>query len=259
MHLPRQLCFINETMAKRIKGILFDLGDTLLNFGKVDIPGLFEGGARLAYEYLQQLGLDLPSFARFHRQQLWAIRWNYFKSRFTRREFNSLEVLGHLSRRMGHALTKEQTLELAWLWYEPLSRCATVEEGVGPMLEGLRACGMSLGIVSNTFVPGEVLDRHLAQAGLLEYLPVRVYSCDVSVRKPQAEIFRIALDRAGLAADETMFVGDSLVADVKGSKRLGMISVLKDPAGRYGDDAAAADHHVGRLSELAAIVAEYNR
>ena len=94
-------------MTRRIQGIFFDLGDTLLDFGKVDIASLFEAGARLAYDYLQRLGQALPPFGRFHRRQLRAIRWSYIKSRFTRREFNSLDIIAAMGQRMGHNLTHE--------------------------------------------------------------------------------------------------------------------------------------------------------
>jgi len=244
-----------RTMTERIKGIFFDLGDTLLEFGQVDIRSAFEAGARLAHEYLTVLGHKLPSLAKYHRQQLWAIRWNYLKSKFTRKEFNSLDLLGRLSARMGHDLTAQQTAELAWLWYRPLSECATVEDALAETLGTLSRTGLTLGIISNTFVPGEVLDRHLEREGLLKFLPIRIYSCDVRYRKPSPVIFRIALERAGLTAGETMFVGDSPHADIRGANLAGMISVLKDPAGRYSASTPSAKYRISKIAELPAIIA----
>ncbi len=244
-------------MAGRIKGIFFDFGDTLLDFGQVDIPTVFESGARLAYDYLHSLGKSLPSFAAFHRRQLRAIRWNYFKSWLTRREFNSADVIARLARKMGHDLTNQQVEELAWLWYEPLSRCATAEPGLADTLAGLGTNGRTLGLISNTFIPPAVLDRHLRDAGLLDLLPVRVYSCAVSYRKPHPAIFQAALEQAGLRAAETMFVGDSPQADIAGANRVGMISVLKDPAGRHRDCPARPAHRIAAIAELPGIVAEH--
>ena len=98
-------------MATKIKGILFDLGDTLLDFGKVNVAGLFRLGARLTYDYLRDLSQPLPSFAKYHRQQLRAFRWRTLKSRITNREFNALELVRQLTTRMGHHLTAEQMLD----------------------------------------------------------------------------------------------------------------------------------------------------
>jgi len=243
----------------RIRAILFDLGDTLVDFGPVDTLRLFTEGAHVAYEYLKGLSQPLPTFDQFRRRQLRAIRWHYLKSRLTRREFNSLDLLGRLAQRMGHELTAEQTLQLAWCWYEPLSRCARVERGLGEMLSEFRSDGIRLGLVSNTFVPGQVLDRHLEQLGLLEHFPVRVYSCDVRFRKPHPEIFQIALDRLDVAASEAAFVGDDLVADVGGARRAGMITVLKDPEGQNRRGRVRPAHRIRSLLELRGIVASYNR
>ncbi|MCK4601078.1 MAG: HAD family hydrolase [Phycisphaerae bacterium] len=245
-------------MTVRIKGILFDLGETLLNFGKIDINSVFEHGARLSYDYLSQLEMPLPPFKKYHRRQLWAIRWNYFKSRLTGREFNSLDLIGRMGARMGHKLTPKQTLQLAWLWYQPLGDYATAEEGTREMLDRFSRAGLKLALVSNTFVPGEILDRHLQKEGLLELLPVRVYSCDVGYRKPNQKIFRIALQQAGLAASDTLFVGDSLEADVRGANRAGMISVLKDPKGQHPFPASEPRHRISRLAELEDIVSQYS-
>lgn len=244
-------------MARRISGILFDLGDTILDFGRIDIRTLFEQGARLSYDYLGELGQAVPSFAKYHRKQNWAVRWSYLKSRFTRREFNALDTLGRLSLKMGHDLTPQQLMHMAWLWYQPLASCAVIEPDTKGLLERLRQRGLKIGVVSNTFVPGQVLDEHLSREGLLELLPVRVYSCDVRYRKPHRSIFKLALDRLRLDATETLFVGDSLEADIRGANRAGMISVLKDPHDRHLQPSIKPAHRIHRLAELPDVLAHY--
>lgn len=244
-------------MARRIEGILFDLGDTLLDFGELDVRALFESGARLAYEYLKSLGQPLPAFSRYHLMQLWSVRWNYFKSRITRREFNAMDIMGRLSRRMGHRLSDDQLLELAWRWYQPLSNVATVESGLRELLLRFQSRRLVMGLVSNTFVPGEVLDRHLQRENLLDLLPFRVYSCDARYRKPDGRIFAMALERSGLEPGQTLFVGDSIQADIHGANQAGLISVLKDPAGRYDHAGIKPAHRIHKLAEIDGILDQY--
>lgn len=234
------------------------MGETLLDFGQPDVHSMFEAGARLAYEYLKKIDQPIPSFAAYHRKQLWAIRWAYFKSRFTHREFNSLDLIRKICRRMGRELTRQQSLELAWLWYEPLSKCATVESGVPEMLSRLQQSGMKMGIISNTFIPGEVLDRHLQDEGLLQFFPVRVYSCNVGFRKPDRRIFRIALKQIGLAPEETMFVGDSIIADIRGANKAGLVSVLKDPVDYNANSDTKPCCRIRSLAEIETVIANYN-
>ena len=78
-----------------IEAILFDLGDTLLDFGKVDIDGLFSEGARLAYDYLQRLGAAdrLPSFEEYRRSNILSIRLHYLWSHIVRRELDCKALL----------------------------------------------------------------------------------------------------------------------------------------------------------------------
>jgi putative hydrolase of the HAD superfamily len=243
-------------MAQRITGILYDLGDTLINFGRVDTRALFEAGGRLAYDYLRELDQPLPPFARFHGHQLRSIRLHYLMSILTGREFNSLDLMAKLSRRMRQSLTREQLEELAWRWYEPLAAQSEVEPEAAELLAEFSEAGIAQGIVSNTFVPGEVLDRHLHQAGLLRWLPVRVYSCDEKIRKPRRRIFDRALDRVGTTASETLFVGDSIKADIRGANRAGLISVLKGTGNGTDRPIDQPVHRIDRLVELRRIVSE---
>ena len=58
-------------------------------------------------------------------------------------------------------------------------------------------------------------------------------------------------------AGPTRGIGDSPQADVTGANQAGMISVLKDPTGRYDSDTVGADHRICRITELRDIVAGY--
>lgn len=245
-------------MANRIKGILFDLGETLINYGPVNVSALFRAGTHLAYEHLKELGQPLPSFNYYHSRQALAIRWCYLRSHLIDREFNALDLILRLSRRMGQDISEEQALELAALWYRPLRQQAAVEPGTRQVLEELRRDGLALGLISNTFIPGAVLDDHLRREGLLDLLPVRVYSSDVGLRKPHRKIFALALRQANLAAGRTLFVGDSLRPDIRGANRAGMISVLKVPAGRRPKSRTKPRHQIQLLADLKQVVAAYN-
>ncbi|MHC4562916.1 MAG: HAD family hydrolase [Planctomycetota bacterium] len=245
-------------MTQRIKGIVFDLGNTLLDFGNVDINKEFEAGARQAYDYLVGLGQPMPPFKTYHRQQFFHVRLRYFLSHITGRDFNARKLIAYLSERMGHNLTEEQLAELVWLWYEPVSLCATTESGLREMLEQFRDDGLKLGLLSNTFIPPVILDRHLERANLIDLLPMRVYSCTQDRRKPHPNIFEQAMSGIGLKAEELIFVGDSLRADIRGANGVGMVSVHKDPTGRKRHWRIKPDHRIRRIVDLADIVKLYN-
>lgn len=245
-------------MTQTASAILFDLGDTLLDFGRVDLHALFDQGGKLAYAYLQEQDLDLPTFAEYARKHLWAIRWRVLWSVLTGREFHSRDVMRRVCRRLGIDLNEEMLAEVCWLWYKPLHHQATAEAGLVDMLERFTDMGLKLGIVSNTFLPGEVLDRHLEEEGLLRFFSPRIYSCDVGRRKPSRKIFRVALDALGVPAEEVIFVGDSPKPDIRGANRMGMLSVLKDPKGQYRQRGAChPDYRILSITDLQAVVDQH--
>ena len=211
-----------------IKAVLFDLGNTLLDFEPTNIEQIFEVGSRRVYTYLQEKGCPLPSFNNYHRRQLRRILWRVGLARLIRRDFNGLDTLRQISLSMGHKLSQEELEEMVWLWYDPLSNTARVAGEVREVLDWLVQHNLKLGIISNTFVPGVILDRHLAREGLLDYFPVRIYSCDTKFRKPSRKIFRLALEKLRCPAEQVVFVGDVPRMDIRGARRLGMIGVLKD-------------------------------
>ena len=95
--------------------------------------------------------------------------------------------------------------------------------GTARAVRELAARGVSLGIVSNTGrTPGVVLRRVLERHGLLAYFSAISYSDEVGVRKPEAEIFRLTLARAGVAPSEAVHIGDNPDADVAGARSIGM-------------------------------------
>ncbi|MGE3856661.1 MAG: HAD family hydrolase [Dehalococcoidia bacterium] len=96
-----------------------------------------------------------------------------------------------------------------------------------PALRRLRDAGVSAYIVSNHIwaLP------EIAGALLGDLVAGVVTSARVGVRKPHPAIFEAALALSGTAPAETLMVGDSLSADVRGGERAGMRAVLLDRDG----------------------------
>jgi len=94
------------------------------------------------------------------------------------------------------------------------------------VLARLTEQGRGLGLVSNTSWAPAFHDADLARFGLLEFLPVRVYSSVFGMEKPHPTIYRQALDWLDVAPAEAVFVGDKLEVDVAGPQKTGMRAVL---------------------------------
>jgi putative hydrolase of the HAD superfamily len=119
---------------------------------------------------------------------------------------------------------------------EQLDRCAAeiyaewagcqhffLYEDVSPTLRELAVRGLKIGLISNTHRCLASFERHFELQGLIT---AAVSSSEHGYLKPHPSIFESALQRAGVTAEESVMVGDSLPHDVEGARRVGMRGIL---------------------------------
>jgi putative hydrolase of the HAD superfamily len=241
-----------------IKAVLFDLGETLLNFGRVDTSKLFRQSARLSYDFLKSLGQPVGNFYFYRWRNLLSLRLRCWLSGITGRDFNALLLLRKVGTKKGIRLDKQQWRHFAWLWYEPLSRLGRIEPQTAEVLARLKQLGLKLGIVSNTFVHASSLEKHLEQLGILEFFSVRLYSYEFKFRKPDPRIFNSAAQRIGEAPENILFVGDRLDTDIRPAIKAGMTAVLKTAYTNASQRIPDGIRKIEHLAELPALIEQIN-
>ena len=96
-----------------------------------------------------------------------------------------------------------------------------------------------IGVVSNASgqIEGVLAAQGVCQVGRGGGVPVAVVvdSEVVGVMKPDARIFRLALDAMDLEPEECWYVGDMPGIDVVGARRVGMHPIVMDPLGLHRD------------------------
>jgi putative hydrolase of the HAD superfamily len=100
------------------------------------------------------------------------------------------------------------------------------------VLERLEKEDLRLGVISNF---EEWLEHLLESLDVTRFFDVRVISGVEGVEKPDPRIFHLAMDRAGVVAEDSVYVGDNVVFDVEPAREVGMLAVLLDRRGRYPD------------------------
>ena len=101
-----------------------------------------------------------------------------------------------------------------------------------------------LTIISNGFK--EVQYYKFAHSGLADCFQHILISEEVGINKPQPEIFRIALERNGVTADEAVMIGDSYTSDIAGAKAAGIDQIWL----HEGPTTETATHIISQLSEV---------
>jgi putative hydrolase of the HAD superfamily len=94
-----------------------------------------------------------------------------------------------------------------------------------------RARGLRTACISNS---NGTVAAILEGLGLARHLEFVIDSSQVGVEKPDPRIFRIALERAGVAAAEAVYVGDLYSIDVVGARAAGLSAILMDPGACWG-------------------------
>ena len=80
-----------------------------------------------------------------------------------------------------------------------------------------------------------------------------VVSEAVGFRKPDKAIFKLACEKVNAAINTSVFIGDNPVADIKGAKDAGMMTVYVPATDEY-EDCAYADETYAELGELVGYV-----
>ena len=113
---------------------------------------------------------------------------------------------------------------LAHFW-ETYDGYCTLSDDVARTLQTLKREGKKLGVITNGSVKKQ--EPKLKALGLDGFFDTVLISQREGVHKPDPLIFQRALDRCGVKAGESMFVGDHPEVDVAGASRAGLLPVWK--------------------------------
>jgi putative hydrolase of the HAD superfamily len=239
-----------------IKGIIFDLGNTLLRFEGDAESVAREGAEALAAWFLKKKHIKLDDQALVEA---------FLSERQAGREVAS---------RTQQEVTAQQSLRQALAKIDaPASTGPLVEAAVkiyfGPeearwrsypdavdTLKTLKAQGYRLGLYSNA-TDDAFIQRLVNRSGLRPWLSPTFSSAGWGWRKPKPAAFDLIARRWGLPPAEMIMVGDTLNADILGARQAGMRSILvtmdeapSNDANRHIQPDAIAD----RLSALPEII-----
>jgi len=209
--------------SRKIAGVIFDLGHTLMHLDST-WPEVFERGAADLALFLddQQLGLDGRAFA----QALLDRRMEGFaRADETMRAVTAEETMCWTFAHFGlpnpePALVRESIN--AFFAYE--ERCWRADPEALSVLQALGDRGLRLGMFSNAtddcFIQASV-DRF----GFRPWLDPVLSSAGTGIRKPDPAAFAPILSAWDLPAEAVAMVGDTPEADVRGARQAGMRSV----------------------------------
>ncbi len=111
--------------------------------------------------------------------------------------------------------------ELEWIYWNNATS-AKPSENIVELLEYLHKNGIRTGVVSNIMLSGNSLKRRIKEVLPENHFEFVIASSEYIYRKPEKEIFEMALIKSGLSAHEVWFCGDNPICDTEGALNAGI-------------------------------------
>jgi putative hydrolase of the HAD superfamily len=123
-------------------------------------------------------------------------------------------------------------------------------------LVSLRKAGLKLGLVTNASPSVRIV---LANYKIEEYMDCTIISSEVGCRKPDARIYKTALEKLGVKARECVFVGDGNDGELDGAHALEILTIwIKRDTKKYvqmeGSSMSSVNFIIESLSETVDII-----
>ena len=205
-----------------IKAVLFDMFETLMMIRKNH--EFYSPSLMRMYRYLNKNGVNV-SFDTFQKAYIKARDDLYAKAdanleepHFNVRVSETLKSLGY-----NYDVSSPIVAAASAEFCEEFMTFVYLDENTEKLLRTLHG-KYKLGIISNFAIP-ECVHKLLKTHDLDKLFDAIVVSGAVNKRKPSPEIFERTLKALGVSASETVFVGDTLDADIEGAKAVGMKAV----------------------------------
>ncbi|MCR8656640.1 HAD family hydrolase [Paenibacillus endoradicis] len=127
--------------------------------------------------------------------------------------------------------------------------------GMHELLNEIRSKNIKLGVITNGY--SEFQRSNIRGLGITDYFDVIIVSEEEQIKKPEMEIFKRALHRLQVTANEAIYVGDHPQKDVEGCITAGMIGIWKEDL--YYTKPEVSCHTINELSEVTDIINDLNR
>lgn len=216
----------------KVKGIIFDLGSTLIEYETIPWDQLHLLSLQEGYNYLREKGYPIPGPENFERK-FEEVRDRYrARARESLKEWVITDAISDLLHSVGLDGTPQLAHDFFSVYYRLQSDGLVMFDDVPSTLKFLRDRRLKIGMVSNTIYPAQYHLRELKRFDILKYFDFTIFSSEFGYRKPHPSIYEKAVALSGYPASDLLFIGDRYLEDVVGPADAGLNSILRYCEGR---------------------------
>jgi putative hydrolase of the HAD superfamily len=217
--------------SSTIRGVIFDLGSTLIDFGG-DYASVFPESLAAITDHLLAEGISLGR-AEFIDQFSQALRDYDDRRDDDHIELTTYAILCDVLRTFVESLPDEAVLR------DALSAMYAVSEvfwkpkaNMHAVLNQLSGSGYQLGLLSNAGDEANV-QRLIDKVGIRDYFDPILISAALGIRKPDPRPFQQILEEWTLPPESVVMVGDLLEADILGAQQTGIHNIWLRDGSKY--------------------------
>ena len=224
-----------------IKGVVFDLDNTLLDFMKMK-----EFAVKAAVKSMIEAGLEVDEEKSYSE----------IISIYEQFGWENQKVFDvFLEKSIGHVDNK--FLAAGIVAYRRAREANLMAyPNVNKTLMALAKSAIKMGLVSDA--PSREAWMRIYYLNLYHFFDVVITLDDSGERKPSAKPFQMALDRMGLRPEETVMIGDWPERDVVGAQQIGMKTAFARYGDTFGTLQSGADWDLDDIYQLVGIINEFN-
>ena len=233
-----------------MKAVIFDLGHTLIDYyHEWRTPE--QKAIHNLYRHLTDYGV-VAEEASFAKDLSSVLDLGRKKKAEEMVEIPLREVLHRIYERYGCDGDEDLMVDGFDIFYDVLVEHRRPFPGTVEMLEGLKDRGYAIGLVSDVAwgLPSEYPQKDMGHFGIDGFFDDMVFSTDVGLRKPHPRLFKLAVYNLGADIEESIFVGNSLQADIRGALNVGLKAILKDSCYYEHDDSIVPTGKISSWDEL---------
>ena len=242
-----------------IKGVLFDLGGTLVSYSNVETvieTILAETKQRKSTK------LSTEQLKILYKEARIEVTHNYIGKRFYLHGDLFLDIFKNFTKKAGIDADKEFFRWISERHEYLLIHSFKLIKNAQRALIDLSKKNFIIGVVSN--IDHSMLEQILINTKIKHLINFGISSESAQSCKPDRQIFEVAKRKSGLMKSELLFVGDSLEHDIYGSKKYGIQNVLFSErnitaplqTGKYYEE---PNFSIADLSDLSNLIFNLNR
>ena len=228
-------------MKSKIKGVIFDLDNTLLDFMKMKefavkaaIKGMIEAGLSVDENNSYKEIISIYEEFGWENQTVFDV--------FLKKQIGKVDNKFLAAGIVAYRRAREANL----MAYPNVNRT----------LMFLAKLGIKLGVVSDA--PSREAWMRIYYLNLYHFFDAVITYDDTNEKKPSSKPFKKVLELLKLNPNETIMVGDWPERDVVGAKQLGMKTAFARYGDTFGTVNSGADWDLNDIYQLATIINSYN-